>query len=300
MNQGQAKHRQLAELLVRNDIRPVYHRQERGRLLSSMLIEIGHVEAIFRYPVKSMRGERVEEANLGWYGLQGDRRLAFRRIDNNSGMPWLTASKLPDLLLFAPQRREDGRHEDGTQEDIPTHVRTPEGQAMPVFGQDLAAEIGRRYGAAVQMMQLRHGIFDEASISVITSDTMCEIGRLAGRVLDMGRFRPNVVVRLLRSAPFQEDEWLGGVLSFGEGDDAPAINVTMRDERCSMVNLDPDSVSPAPEVMKAVVRANQNNAGIYGAVSRIGRLAVGQTIRLTTHFERTSCKVTVRLGKGQS
>jgi uncharacterized protein len=263
-------------------------------------MEIGQVEALFRYPVKSMRGERLEEANLGWYGLEGDRRLAFRRIDNNSGMPWLTASKLPDLLLFAPQRREDGRHEDGTQEDIPTHVRTPEGQAMPVFGEDLAAEIGRRYGAAVQMMQLRHGIFDETSISVITSDTMCEIGRLAGRILDMRRFRPNVVVRLLRSAPFQEDEWLGGVLSFGEGDDAPAINVTMRDERCSMVNLDPDSASPAPEVMKAVVRANQNNAGIYGAVSRIGRLAVGQTIRLTAHFEKKSCKVTVRLGKGQS
>ena len=57
------------------------------------------------------------------------------------------------------------------------------------------------------------------------------------------------------------DEWVGGVLSFGEGDDAPAITVTMRDERCSMVNLDPDSASPAPEVMKAIVRANQNLRG---------------------------------------
>jgi uncharacterized protein YcbX len=130
------------------------------------------------------------------------------------------------------------------------------------------------------MMQLRHGIFDEASISVIASDTVREIGRLAGRSLDVRRFRPNVLVRLLRPTPFQEDEWLGGVLSFGEVDDAPAIAVTMRDERCSMVNLDPDSASPAPEVMKAVVRANQNNAGIYGAVTRIGRLAVGQTILL--------------------
>ena len=73
---------------------------------------------------------------------------------------------------------------------------------------------------------------------------------------------------------------MGGVLSFGEGDDAPAIAVTMRDVRCSMVNLDPDSASPAPEVMKAVVRANENTAGIYGAVTRIGRLAVGQTILL--------------------
>src|SRR5450631_4264265 len=116
------------------------------------------------------------------------------------------------------------------------------------------------------MMQMKQGIFDEASISVIASDTVREIGRLAGLTpdvkspdaqslnvqsldvqsldvpsLDIRRFRPNVVVRLLRPVPFQEDEWLGGVLSFGEkksknkkkpdDDDgdvpAPAIAVTM-------------------------------------------------------------------------
>jgi uncharacterized protein YcbX len=249
-----------------------------------MLIEIGQVEAIFRYPVKSMAGQRLEEANLGWHGLEGDRRLAFRRMNLNdhSGMPWLTASKLPALILFAPHRREDDARKDGAQEDLPKHVRTPEGEEMPVFGEDLAREVGRRYGAPVEMMHLRHGIFDEATISVIASDTVREISRLAGQSPDVRRFRPNVVVRLLRPVPFQEDEWLGSVLSFGkkDDDDAPAITVTMRDVRCSMVNLDPDTASPAPEMMKAVVRENQNNAGIYGAVTRIGRLAVGQTILL--------------------
>lgn len=246
-----------------------------------MLIEIGHVEAIFRYPVKSMAGERLQVADLGWHGVEGDRRLAFRRVDERSGMPWLTASKLPDLLLFTPQR-----HEDGAQGQLPTHIRTPDGKEMPVFGEDLAAEVRRRYRAPVQMMQLRHGIFDEASVSVIASDTVREIGRLAGLNLDVRRFRPNVVVRLPRSVPFQEDEWLGSVLSFGEGDDAPAIAVTMRDLRCSMVNLDPDSASPAPEVMKSIVRVNDNNAGIYGAVTRIGRLAVGQAIFLRAASEK--------------
>jgi uncharacterized protein len=240
-----------------------------------MLIEIGHVEAIFRYPVKSMGGERLEVANLGWHGLDGDRRLALRRIDDRSGFPWLTASKLPELLLFTPHRREDG-----APGDLPTHIRTPDGEEMPVFGQELAKEIERRCGTPVQIMQSNHGIFDEASISVIAFDTVSEIARLAGRTPDVRRFRPNVVVRLLRSGPFQEDKWLGSVLSFGEGDSAPAITVTMRDVRCSMVNLDPDSATPAPEVLKAVVRANQNNAGIYGAVTCIGRLAVGQTVLL--------------------
>jgi uncharacterized protein YcbX len=254
-----------------------------------MPVEIGHVEAIFRYPVKSMRGEPIEVANLGWHGLEGDRRLAFRRLNDGSGFPWLTASKLPSLPLFTPCR-----HEDGVQGDLPTHVRTPEGEEMPVFGPDLAAEVGRRHGSPVQMMHLRHGIFDDASISVIASDTVREIGRLAGLGPDVRRFRPNVVVRLLQSVPFQEDAWLGGVLSFGEGDDAPAIAVTMHDVRCSMVNLDPDSARVAPEVLKAVVRANQNNAGIYGTVTRIGRLAVGQTIVLHAAGQ-TSCSRSSRI-----
>jgi uncharacterized protein YcbX len=240
-----------------------------------MLIEVGHVEAIFRYPVKSMAGEQVDSADLGWHGLEGDRRLAFRRMNDRSGFPWLSASKLPDLVLFAPQRREGA-----SNGELPTHIRTPDGREMPVFGEDLAAEVGRRYGAPVEMMQFKNGIFDDATISVIASETVREIARLAGLSPDVRRFRPNVMVRLVRPAPFQENEWLGGVLSFGEADDAPAISVTMHDVRCSMVNLDPDSATPAPEMLKAVVRANQNNAGIYGAVTRPGRLEVGQPVCL--------------------
>jgi uncharacterized protein YcbX len=238
-----------------------------------MLVEIGHVEAIFRYPVKSMGGERLEAADLGWHGLDGDRRLAFRRMDDSSGFPWLSASRVPEMVLFMPNRRESE-----ARGDLPTHVRTPDGEEMPVFGEDLAAEVGRRYGSPVQMMQLKHGFFDEATVSVIASDTVREIGRLAGRNADVRRFRPNVVVRLLRPGPFLEDEWLGGVLSFGEGDEAPAVAVTMRDLRCGMVNIDPDSATLAPEVMKAIVRATRNNAGIYGTVTRTGRVAVGQAM----------------------
>jgi uncharacterized protein YcbX len=240
-----------------------------------MGIEIGQVEAIFRYPVKSMRGDQLEAADMGWHGIEGDRRMALRRMEDRSGFPWLTASKLPELVLFTPQRREDG-----TPGDLPTHIRTPDGEELAAFGADLAAEVGRRYGSPVEMMQMKHGIFDDASISVIASETANEITRLAGQSADVRRFRPNIVVRLARPVPFQEDEWLGGVLRFGEGQEAPAITVTMRDVRCSMVNLDPDSGRSTPEVLKAVVRANQNNAGIYGTVTRTGRLAVGQSIIL--------------------
>ena len=243
--------------------------------LGEMLIEIGKIEAIFRYPVKSMRGEPLESAVLGWHGLEGDRRLAFRRLNERGGFPWLSAGKLPDLISFTPLRRENGNG-DG----VPTHVRTPAGEEMPLFSEALAQEVERRCGAPVQMTHLKHGIFDDASISVISSTTVQEICQLAGKSTDIRRFRPNIVVRSIRGVPFEEDQWVGGVLTFGEADDAPAVSVTMRDLRCGMVNIDPDDGSIASEVMKACVHSNENNAGVYGTVTHAGRLAVGQTIFL--------------------
>ena len=238
-----------------------------------MRVKVGEVEALFRYPVKSMRGELLEVADLGWHGLDGDRRLAFRRPDDRSGFPWLTASKLPELIRFAPQRR--GPAVAGT---LPTHVRTPEGDELAVFSQELATEVGRRHGSPVEMVHLNRGIFDEASISLIASTTVAEVGRLAALRPDVRRFRPNVLIASSRSIPFEEDEWVGGVLSFGETNEAAEIYITNRDERCSMVNFDPESARPSADVLKAIVRVRDNKAGVYGAVTRRGRLTVGQPI----------------------
>lgn len=234
-------------------------------------VEIGRVEALFRYPVKSMSGESLESADVGWHGIAGDRRLALRRIGHQGGFPWLTASKLPELILFSPRRRDPAANG-----DLPTHVRTPDGEELPVFGDELTAEIGRRYGSPVEMMHLDRGIFDEASISVITSDTVGEIGRLASEPPDVRRFRPNILIRTAQPAPFQEDEWVGGRLRFGDGQESAIVSITNWDVRCSMVNLEPGSARATPEVLKTIVRARDTKAGVYATVVRRGRVAVGQ------------------------
>ena len=132
-----------------------------------MRVTVGEVAALFRYPVKSMRGEGLEVADLGWHGLDGDRRLAFRRVGDQGGFPWLTASRLPELILFAPQWRGPG-----AAGGLSTHVRTPEGEELAVFSEELATDVGRRHGSPVEMVHLNRGIFDEASISLITSATV--------------------------------------------------------------------------------------------------------------------------------
>ncbi|MEP7027026.1 MAG: MOSC N-terminal beta barrel domain-containing protein [Candidatus Eisenbacteria bacterium] len=240
-----------------------------------MTIEIGHVESIFRYPVKSMAGERLDEARLGEHGLDGDRRLAFRKTLDRSGFPWLTAGRLPDLLRYHPTRRDPD-----DRAGLPTHVRTPEGDELAVLGDELAKVIELLHGAPVEMMEMKHGIFDEACVSVISLETIREIERAAGTPPDARRFRPNVLLRLTRPGAFQEDRWVGGTLSFGDAELTPSVSVTARDVRCSMVNLDPDTARSSPEVLKAIVRMNDNYAGVYGVGIRCGRLAVGQTVRL--------------------
>jgi uncharacterized protein YcbX len=194
-----------------------------------MGIEVGRIEAIFRYPVKSMRGEQLDTAPLGWHGIEGDRRFAFRRRDVTNDFPWLSASSLPELICFTPERHGVGA------DDAPTHVRSPDGEVMPLFSEALAADVGRRYGGPVAMMEMKHGVFDEPSISVIATETIAEICRIAGRASDVRRFRPNVLVHATNVVPFEEDRWVGGVLTFGDASDCPAVAITMRDVRCAMV-----------------------------------------------------------------
>jgi len=128
-------------------------------------------------------------------------------------------------------------------------------------------------------MNLRHGIFDEACISVIGLGTVHCIERESGRDVDLRRFRPNVVIETVSAEPFEENGWVGRTLIFGEGNSG-AVRVTMRDERCVMVNLDPDTAERDSKVMKTVVRMNENYAGVYGTVVSAGELRVGQVVTL--------------------
>ena len=230
-------------------------------------MELGRITAIFRYPVKSMAGQLLDVANLGWHGVEGDRRFAFRRLNDKGGFPWLTASKLPELILYRPFG-SDGN----------VQVRTPDGNEYELASDELREEISHRYGSAVESMNFKHGIFDEASVSVISLSTVQGIERESGRDIDLRRFRPNVVIETNNAEPFAEDKWVGRTLVFG--DNGPAVRITMRDERCVMINLDPETAAKDSEVMKTVVRLNENYAGVYGTVVNVGELRVGQVVRL--------------------
>jgi hypothetical protein len=231
---------------------------------------IGRIHELTRYPVKSMAGAAVQSAHMGLHGIDGDRRFAFRRVEDSGGFPFLTAGRFPQLLTYQPI---------GPAE-MPTHVRTPSGSELELRGDDLRNEIAQRSGHAVELMMFKHGIFDDGQVSLISLATIAAIGREAGMEIDRRRMRANVVLETDNVDAFHEDDWVGATLVFGDGADAPAVSVTARDERCVMVNLDPDTGQQDARVMKAVVRMNDNYAGVYATVVRAGAIHVGQTVHL--------------------
>jgi uncharacterized protein YcbX len=238
-----------------------------------MIIHLGHVHQIVRYPVKSMAGIAADSAFLGWHGLQGDRRFAFRRLNDKSDFPWLSASRLPELLLYQPLGLDENT-------EAPTHVRTPEGVELAIGSADLQNSVADKFGSAVELMRFKHGIFDDASVSVINLATISAIGREVGEDLDTRRFRANVVIASDSTEPFIEDSWIGGRLIFGDSESGPIVSLTMPDPRCVMINFDPDTAEADPRIMKAAIRLNENNAGAYGTVARTGQISVGQSVSL--------------------
>jgi len=237
--------------------------------------EIGHVVEIYRYPVKSMRGERVDETKVGWHGLSGDRRYAFLRVGNHTGLPWLSVRQFPGLILYSP------RFEDPEQLDRSSIiVRAPDGKELALESDELRHEIEDCSRTKLELVQLWRGAFDSMAISLISLSSIRSIETVLGRKLEPERFRPNIAVELLGEKAFPEDRLMGELIVFGERENSARIRIFRKDPRCMVVNLDPHSAQQNPEVLKEIVKNRKNFLGAYGGTERPGTIKAGDKIFL--------------------
>ena len=237
---------------------------------------LGTVRGIYRYPVKSMAGESQPAATIGWHGLDGDRRFAFRILGDASGFPWLTASRLPALLRYRPCLPP------GAEGQRQLRVITPEGQDLAGDSAELRELISASCGGPVELLHLKQGIHDEAPLSLITVATIRRLSEVSGVPFDVRRFRPNLLIETPDDQPFVEDGWVGRSLRCGGQPASPLIGVTLRDLRCVMMNLDPDTARADPRLLKATANLNTVCAGVYGVPVRTGAISVGDGLYAPT------------------
>lgn len=238
--------------------------------------QVGVIKSIYRYPVKSMGGEELTSAQLGWHGIEGDRRFAFIRAGNMSGFPWLTASKMPELIRYKAY------HIDGGNPSSPiVRVRTPDGADTEVGHESLQQRLATSFGSEVTLIRLGNGIFDDAPVSLISMTTLAILEKESGcEHLDVRRFRPNLLIEPTDDTSVREDAWVGKTVLFGSHANAPSLRVTTHDIRCVMVNLDPETAVAEPRVLKTIARSRQNCAGVYASVLNTGTLSAGDAIYL--------------------
>jgi uncharacterized protein YcbX len=230
--------------------------------------EVGRVTALWRYPVKSMAAEALDEVEVSWHGLAGDRRWAFVRDGlERSGFPWFTIRERSDMWQYRPSFLDPGN-----PDRSPTLVRTPEGRELDVVDPALAAELG----TGVRVIKQNRGVFDASPLSLMTTQTVSALGSLVDEELDPRRFRPNLLVEA--EEPFAEDGWVGSVLQIG----GIRMRVDLRDERCVVVNVDPATSQRDPAILKAIAREREACLGVYGSTVTPGRIAVGDPVLLAT------------------
>ena len=230
----------------------------------------GTVKSLTLYPVKSMRGVEVAEAQLYWYGLNGDRKYAFVTDDPRSGFPWLTARKLPELLRYQPYLATPA---DPVRSKV--RVETPSGQDLALESPDLRKDLGLPEGAS--LLKLKRGTYDCMPVSLLTTSTLKAVEKHLGRSLDPRRFRANIVVEPVAAA-MSEETWQGATLRFGERPDSARVQVNYPAQRCMMVNLEPETGKSDPAVLKTVAQSFGSCAGVYAAVQALGTVRVGDEI----------------------
>ncbi len=228
---------------------------------------VGRLVGLWRYPVKSMGAEALDQVSVSWHGLAGDRRWAFIRQGSvRSGFPWHTIRQQSDMNRYVPSFTDPAK-----PDHSPTVVKTPSGDVLdiddPALGNELAP-------GGVRLIRQSRGIFDTFPLSLITTQTIDRLGELVGEPLDVQRFRPNFLVEGTEDRPFLEDSWVGRVLRVG----ALRMRVDQRDGRCVVITVDPVTGEHNPSVLTAVRDQRQGCLGVYGTTVAPGRVAIDDLV----------------------
>lgn len=258
---------------------------------------VGTVESLWRYPVKSMRGEECDAIFAGFAGVYGDRLFAFSSSANRAGFPYFTAREQQQMLRMRPRFRYPEKMRAplnlaeaqaigagatpvyANREDLTVEVETPDNRTLAIDDPALIALL--REGTAEQhqlsLLRSERALTDCRPLSIISRQTIQCIEDEIGAACDPRRFRANIYLDLAPAGGFAEDEFVGRSLRLGE---KAVVAILQRDTRCVIITFDPDTGAKSPPVLKNVAQAHAGKAGVYAAVLVEGMIRRGDVVKL--------------------
>lgn len=274
---------------------------------------LGTVGALWRHPVKSMLGQRINAAEVTDRGVAGDRRLAL--LDQETGK--VAGAKNPrlwrTLLTCTAASTQSG-----------TRITTPGGTVLWSTDADVDEALSAIVGRAVALIDtpppqatldrsrpeevLHEGVdaevgadvvqfgsaspagtfFDFAPLHLMSSSTVARVGALHPRgAVEVERYRPNLVIDT-DGVGFVDHGWIGGELRIG---DRLVLRVVASTPRCAVPTLVHGSMPRDPHALRTLAehhrvpalpgRAPEPCAGVYAQVLRSGPVRLGDTVRIS-------------------
>ncbi|MEP7248766.1 MAG: MOSC domain-containing protein [Spartobacteria bacterium] len=242
---------------------------------------VGTVESLWRYPVKSMRGEELPEIFAGYGGVFGDRLYAFHSTGSRPGLPYLTAREKTQMLRYRPRFRYPDKTIfppslaatekmgatplPGNPADLFLEVETPDGTVWPIDDPALRATLreGLDENHQLTLFRSERALTDCRPLSLISTQSIEQLAAETGAALDRRQFRANIYLDLTSKEGFAEDAFVGSSLRIGAH---VTLAIVERDSRCMILTLHPETGEKTPAVLQTVAQKHEGRVGLYAVV----------------------------------
>ncbi|WP_405526263.1 MOSC domain-containing protein [Streptomyces avidinii] len=235
--------------------------------------DLGAMERLWRYPIKSTGGERLRSVYVDERGLVGDRLYAVRDADGKLGSGKNTRRfRRMDGLLHLGSRYPRNTPAPGLPE-----LLDPHGNVVADPNAYLRTFLGRADVELAREGEISH--FDQLPLSVLSTATLDWIRHEVPDVpVDERRFRPNILVRTPPGTPpFVEDTWIGRTARVG---DTLRIEFLRSSERCVMTNQAQQDLPHSPLILRAIATAHDNRLDVLARIVTPGTARVGDVLEL--------------------
>lgn len=257
------------------------------------MTRIGTLESIWRYPVKSMRGEEVDDVFVAFTGLMGDRIYAISSSAASPEFPWHTNREQEELILYKARfkRREETLKPAALEAALAellnppyplasafaVEVETPEGETFPIDDPAFLESLGDKSEGELTLHFTQKNMVDCRPISLFSLQTVDQLGRETGMDLDKIRFRANFYVDWDSGGGFFENGLVDRKIRIG---DRVELMILELDPRCKTITIDPDTAETQPRLLKHVTRKHGGFAGVFAAVLKEGAARTGDGVHL--------------------
>lgn len=245
---------------------------------------LGTVKELWRFPLKSMRGEKVSSAYVSVEGMLGDRAYALLDVELDKLVSGKSLRRFPNIFSYRARLVE---------EPVPggklpaVEIDMPGGRLISSADENVDTILSESLGQNVRL--IREGehkdlpYHDAEPISLLTESTLDRFRELDGKGdFDVRRFRMNIIIESDQPG-FIENDWVGSALAVG---DKLKVDVIRPNVRCVMTTLPQDELPHDRELFRAILKHNgleiegrpQPCAGVYAHVTAPGVVAVGQDV----------------------